>query len=161
MCTKQLIQNLEEHKHPVNGPSTRSPLLTTETRKSCQNFHSSGLCHCSRGSHGCLHVLRFQTSFPKVKELLFFFCLFFFLAALGLCCCAWAFSSRGERGLLFFAMRGLLIAVASLVAEHRLQAQGLQWLWLAGFSSCGSRAQQLWLTSLVALQHVGSSQTRA
>ena len=42
-----------------------------------------------------------------------------FLAALGLCCCAQAFSSWGERGLLFVAVRGLLIAVASLVAEHR------------------------------------------
>ena len=45
---------------------------------------------------------------------------FFFLAALGLRCCAWAFSSCGERGLLFAAVLGLLIAVASLVAEHGL-----------------------------------------
>ena len=42
------------------------------------------------------------------------------MAALGLCCCAQAFSSCGERGLLFVAVRGLLIAVASLVAEHGL-----------------------------------------
>ena len=42
-----------------------------------------------------------------------FICLF--LAALGLCCCAQAFSSCGERGLLFIVVRGLLIAVASLV----------------------------------------------
>ena len=39
-------------------------------------------------------------------------------AVLGLCCCAWAFSGCGEWGLLFIAVRGLLIAVASLVAEH-------------------------------------------
>ena len=31
-----------------------------------------------------------------------------------------AFSSCGERGLLFVAVRGLLIAVASLAAEHGL-----------------------------------------
>ena len=43
-----------------------------------------------------------------------------FLAALGLCCCAQAFSSSGERGLLFIAVCGLLIVVASLVAEHGL-----------------------------------------
>ena len=49
---------------------------------------------------------------------LFFF--FFFSAALGLCCCMQAFSSSGERGLLFVAVHGLLIAVASLVVEHRL-----------------------------------------
>ena len=45
---------------------------------------------------------------------------FFFLAALGLRCCAWAFSSCGEQGLLFVAVCRLLIAVASLVAEHGL-----------------------------------------
>ena len=49
---------------------------------------------------------------------LFYFCLF--LAALGLCCCAWAFSSCGELGLLFVVVRGLLTAVASLAAEHGL-----------------------------------------
>lgn len=43
-----------------------------------------------------------------------------FLAALGLRPCTWAFSSRGERGLLFLAMGGLLVAVASLVVEHGL-----------------------------------------
>ena len=48
------------------------------------------------------------------------------MAALGLRCCARAFSSCGERGLLFVVVRGLLIAVASLVVEHRLQARGLQ-----------------------------------
>ena len=51
-----------------------------------------------------------------------FICLFIylFLAALGHRCCAWAFSSCSEQGLLFIAVRGLLIEVASLVAEHKL-----------------------------------------
>ena len=43
-----------------------------------------------------------------------------FLAELCLCCCAQAFSSCSERGLLFIAVRRLLIAVASLVVEHGL-----------------------------------------
>ena len=43
-----------------------------------------------------------------------------FLAALGLPCCVCAFSSCGERGLLFVAVRGLLISVASFVVEHGL-----------------------------------------
>ena len=47
-------------------------------------------------------------------------CIYLFLAALGLHCCVRAFSSCGERGLLFVAVRGLLIAVVSLVAEHGL-----------------------------------------
>ena len=49
-----------------------------------------------------------------------FFFIILFLAVLGLRCCAWAFCSCGERGLVFDAVHGLLIAVASLVAEHRL-----------------------------------------
>ena len=42
-----------------------------------------------------------------------------FLAALGLRCTQ-TFSSCGEWGLLFVAVHGLLIAVASLVVEHGL-----------------------------------------
>ena len=68
------------------------------------------------------------------------------MSVLGLHCCTQAFSSCSERGLLFVAVCGLLIAVASLVVEHGLQVHGLQ---------------QLWRTGLVALWHVGSSQTRA
>ena len=50
----------------------------------------------------------------------FIYFIYLFLAVLGLRCCAWAFSSCGERGLLFVTVRGLLIAVASLVVEHGL-----------------------------------------
>ena len=50
-----------------------------------------------------------------------FVCLFIYLlAALGLHCCAQAFSSCGEQGLLFVAVCGLLTVVVSLVAEHGL-----------------------------------------
>ena len=44
---------------------------------------------------------------------------FFFFGCVGFCCCARAFSG-GERGLVFVAVHGLLIAVSSLVAEHGL-----------------------------------------
>ena len=50
----------------------------------------------------------------------FFFKIYLFLAALGLHCSVRAFSSCGEQGLLFVAVRRLLIAVASLAAEHGL-----------------------------------------
>ena len=43
-----------------------------------------------------------------------------FSAVLGLHCCTRALSSCGERGLLFIEVRKLLMAVASLVAEHGL-----------------------------------------
>ena len=73
--------------------------------------------------------------------LLFFFFLnkfIYFLAVLGLRCCARAFSSCGEQGLLFVAVRGLLIAVAfrcgaralgvraSVVATRGLSSGGTQ-----------------------------------
>ena len=55
------------------------------------------------------------------------------MAALGLHCCKQAFSSYVERGLLFVAVLGLLIAVASLVTEQGSRR--------VGFSSCGTYAQ--------------------
>ena len=72
-----------------------------------------------------------------------FICLFFltlkkiylFLGVLGLRFCARAFSSCGEWGPLFNAVRGPLTVAASLVAEYRLQTRRL--------SSSGSRAQLL------------------
>ena len=86
---------------------------------------------------------RFKTCFWVFLINLF---IYLFLAVLGLRFCARAFSSCGERGPLFIAVRGPLTVAASPVAEHRLQTRRL--------SSCGSRAQ-------VAPRHVGSSQTRA
>ena len=57
---------------------------------------------------------------PSMSSAYLFIYLFIYLAALGLCCCLWAFSSCGEQGLLFVAVHGLLIEVASLVAKHGL-----------------------------------------
>ena len=88
---------------------------------------------------------------------LFCFVLCLFLAVLGLRCCAWAFSSCSKQGLLFIAVCKLPIVVASLVAEHRLQAHRLQQLWHVGSRA---QAQQLWHTGLVAPWHVGSSWAR-
>ena len=49
-----------------------------------------------------------------------FILLYLLLSALGLCPCTQAFSSCGEQGLLLVAVHGLLIVVASLVAEQGL-----------------------------------------
>ena len=46
--------------------------------------------------------------------------MYLFLTVLDLHCCLQAFSSCSERGLLFAAVSGLLIEVASLVAERGL-----------------------------------------
>ena len=59
-----------------------------------------------------LHEFLFLIIFNKL--------IYLFLAALGLHFCARSSSSCSERRLLFVEVRGLLIAVASLVAEHRL-----------------------------------------
>ena len=61
-----------------------------------------------------------------------FIFIYLFVAVLGLRFCARAFSSCGERGPLFIAVRGPLSVAASLVVEHRLQTRSI--------SSCGSRA---------------------
>ena len=66
---------------------------------------------------------------------LFIYLFILFLAALGLHCCTWAFSSCGEWGLLFVAVHGLLIALASLFGSTGSRH--------AGFSSCGTQAQLL------------------
>ena len=68
------------------------------------------------------------------------------MAALDLCCCAWAFSSCGEWGPLFVAVHGLLIAVASLVAEHGLWSAGSV-VGAGRLSSCGSQALECRLSS--------------
>ena len=100
------------------------------------------------GAPGC----NIEASTPVLFIYFYFYC----LAALGLRCCTWAFSSCHEQGLLFIAVHGLLIAVASLVAEHRLWVHGPQQLWHVGsvVVACG-------LPGLVALWHVESSWTRA
>ena len=58
---------------------------------------------------------------------------------LGLRCCTRTFSSCGERGLFFVAVRRLLTVVASLVAEHEF---------------LGAGPQQFWPTGLISLWHV-------
>ena len=65
--------------------------------------------------------------------------LFFFLAVLGLHCCSWAFSSCSEWGLLSSLVRGLPVAVTSLVVEHRLSSTGSVVLahGLSCFTACG------------------------
>ena len=64
-------------------------------------------------------VTQGSTVFPMVLMKLVYSLvyIYIFLAALGLCCCARAFSSCGERGLLFVVVCGLLIVVASLVEQ--------------------------------------------
>ena len=49
--------------------------------------------------------------------------IYLLMAILGLCCYVWAFTScneLGEGGQLFLGVCRFLVAVASLVAEHRL-----------------------------------------
>ena len=79
----------------------------------------------------CLNRLstgyRILMSCSTLTQIIFFFFqlinLFIFACVGSSLLCA---GFRSERGLLFVAVRGLLIAVASLVVEHELQAHGLQ-----------------------------------
>ena len=101
---------------------------------------------------------RYVFYFHIIINLYFFNLNNLFLTILSLCCCMGFYQVAVSRG-------HSLVAAASLVAEIELQGG-------AGFSSCkvcssevvvlGARAQaqQLWCTGLVALWHVGSSQTQ-
>ena len=62
----------------------------------------------------CIHIF-FELFFFLINLFIYLF-----LAELGLRCCTQAFSSCGERGLIFIAVHGLLIEMASLAVEHRL-----------------------------------------
>ena len=112
-------KNHSQLEHSLHGPPKDSQVLIPPNCE-CYLTWKKGLCRCDQ-----VKVLRWEIMLdypvgpecPHVCSPSFFF---FFLAALGLHCCAWAFSSCGERGLLFVAVRGLLMAVASLVAEHGL-----------------------------------------
>ena len=92
---------------------------------------------------------------PTSGEFFFLFInlfIYLFLAVSDLRCCVWAFSSCGERGLLFVVVHGLLIEVASLccgaqalgVQASVVVARGLSicgsWALECRLSSCGARA---------------------
>ena len=83
----------------------------------------------------CLSCIELKHLFFKFFFKFIIYLLFLFLAVLGLRFCARAFSSCGEWGPLFIAVRGPLTIAASLAAEQRLQTLRL--------SSCGSQAQLL------------------
>ena len=69
---------------------------------------------CGRRNFFFLKIHFFLRIFFKI------YFIYLFLAALGLRCCTQSFSNCVARGLLFVVVCRLLIAVASLVAEHRL-----------------------------------------
>ena len=85
-----------------------------------------------------LYFYYFNSIFQRAEFFLKFIFIYLFLAALG--CCSQAFSSCGERGLLFIVVHGLLIVVASLC--YRAWALGV-WASVVvarGLSSCGTQA---------------------
>ena len=76
----------------------------------------------------------------------FLFTFIYLSAVLGLRCCVRAFSSCDELGLLF-AMRGLLIAVASLCCGAQALGTRASVVVARGLCSCGSRALECRLSN--------------
>ena len=101
-------------------------LITSESPSPWRMFWK-----CPTPTEWWVPIIRDLADSFRLSFLLFIY-LFLFLAVLGLRFCARAFSSCGERGPLFIAVRGPLTVAASLVAEHRLQTRRL--------SSCGAWA---------------------
>ena len=117
---------------------TPSPQLPCSIQEDHRNLEKIWVWHLSSHTR---HLPRQLGSF-LLQQIIFIFYFFkfiylcnLFLAVLGLRFCARAFSSCGERGPLFIAVRGPLTVAASLVAEHGLQ--------MCRLSSCGSRARLL------------------
>ena len=78
----------------------------------------------------------------------FFFLIYLFLAALGLHCCAWAFSRCCERGLLFVAVRDCNVSLLWLLLLWSMGSRCVASVVVAhGLSSCGSRALERRLSS--------------
>ena len=81
--------------------------------------------------HG-LSLEAYVFGFFLINLFIYSFFIYLFLAALGLRCCTQAFSSHGERGLLFIAVHGLSLQWLLL-----LQSMGSR---RVVFSSCGTWA---------------------
>ena len=110
----------------------------------------------------CIHYLSYVSSTPNKLGYIF---LSFFLAVWRLHCCTQGFSSFGKQGLLLWCAGRLLIAEASLVAEHGLQGMQASVAAAHGLSSwqlqdSRVQAQQFWHMACCSLRHVGSSQVR-
>ena len=90
----------------------------------------------------------FISNFVDLSPLpLFIYLFIYLLAALGLHCCARAFSSCGERGLLLVAVCGLLITVASLCCGAWALGPRAAVVVARGLSSCGLQALERRLSS--------------
>ena len=111
------------------------PKTLTTKKKEIQLHFRQQMSPCFKNEHR----VSADSFFFLIK---LFICLFLFLAVLGRRCCLQAFSSCGERGLLFVAVCGLLTVLASLVADHGLQACRLQQLWHLGsvVVACGHQS---------------------
>ena len=110
--------------------------------KVCSRDHyaKKGRCPMEKREGACLgnsvlNQVAESFSTPPLKKFIYLF-----LALLGLHCCARAFSSCSERGLLFVVVQGLLIAVASRCGAWALGTQASVVV-ARGLSSCGSWAQ--------------------
>ena len=108
----------------LRAPGSGSMLISIESRVGLRGSLDEPRALLHRATQGPRSPSPAVLPFPQPRLALhlfiYLFYLFVFLAALGLRCCVRAFSSCGKRGLLFVAVHGLLIAVASLVAEHGL-----------------------------------------
>ena len=127
-----------KHENPERGLQLHPCAPVHETsfhrRSTWRHNPKAPYCHPRPLTQGGDFSCQEHHSFSFFLINLFIY-LYLLLAVLGLPFCARAFSSCGERGPLFIAVRGPLTIAASLVAEQRLQTRRP--------SSCGAQAQVL------------------
>ena len=124
-CMPQLRVRMPQLKSPRAATKTQCNQITKYKKKStCSSKSPRPMSLQENERFLILELTPPPAIYTSMLTLGFFFKLIYFiylfLAALGPCCCARAFSTCGEQGLLFVVVCGLLIAVSSLVAEHGL-----------------------------------------
>ena len=117
------------HKPHTRGPNSFIFPLISYHPITSYNFLSSFQSHDFRrrnntfyGSKFTSFLFRSSKSLEIYPKFIFLILIYLFLSVLGLRCRVRAFATLhcGKWGLLSVAVRGLLIVVASLAAEHRL-----------------------------------------
>ena len=111
--SEEAVEEISRHDKSSENSPCCLPSLTVQVKSPESNKWQS-LPHLD-GRTSSQH----NTVLATISMTISFFFFFFWLHWVFRCCMR-AFSSCGEQGLLLVEVRGLLIAVASLVAEHGL-----------------------------------------
>ena len=168
-CPQHRLLPCPAHQLGIHYPPSIKPLISLSLTLSSffrlETGQVQGLQACgvqpNKTAHNDIPLhnhqkLKLKEISHQVKKIVFNH-VFYFFGCPGLPCFAGAFSSLVEQGLLFIEVLRLLIAVFSLVAEHRLQACGLQQLQHIDSVAAHGPTKSTWTSVVVGHGLIGSS----